>query len=468
MRVAIAFLFYVFAFSGVGQNANKNWYFGTGAALTFSNGDAMMEQGNQSMICLDNGASVSDPYSGELLFYSNGYQVWNANHEVMPNGSGLLGHNSGGNCAYAVQNPGNSNEFYLFTSDAWAGSNGIRYSIINMALDEGNGDIGSVKNEMLLDQATEKISSVRHANGNDVWLIVHDWGSSLFFSYLISENGISETPVVSDVGSIHYGGAGLNYNAAGQIVANDQNNKIACAIYQMGTVEIFDFNNVTGALSDPKIISDDNAWGLAFSPSGEFLFVSHWGGSKRNTIHQYKVSYDDEGAIEESLVAIAGLTGPNASYIGGYLQKGPNNKIYIAKFQSNFLAEIQNPNALGLECNIVDNAINLGQGVSQAGLPSITVAKAGIVSTQEVLKDEWIKPLKIYPNPANEIFNIDLNTTHKNTLVQVFKSNGELLLKDYFSEQKIDIDVSNYQNGFYYLQIITCDQVVYNSILVKQ
>jgi hypothetical protein len=343
MKILLAILSNIFFLNLLGQNANNNWFFGTGASISFQGETPTTENGNPSMVCLDNGTSVSNPATGELLFYSNGYKVWNKNHEVMPNGNGLLGHNSGGNCAYAVQNPGNSQQFYLFTSDAWAGQNGIRYSIIDMSLDNGNGDIGPIKNNVLQSPATEKILAVRHANGNDIWLIIHAWNSSHFYAYLISESGISDSPVISAVGSVHSGGAGLNYNAAGQIAINGSNDKIACCIFHMGSVELFDFNNDSGTLSNPKVLSDPNAWGVAFSPNSEYLYVSHWGGPTKSVVHQYNISLENDSDISGSLIALSGLNGPNANYVGGYIQKGPNNKLYISQFQSNFLAEIQNP-----------------------------------------------------------------------------------------------------------------------------
>lgn len=90
----------------------------------------------------------------------------------------------------------------------------VRYSLVNMNLDGGLGDITTTKNILLLTPVAEKLCATRHANGHDIWVTVHQWNTNAFYSYLISGSGISSVPVISTVGAIHTGGAN-NVNAVG-------------------------------------------------------------------------------------------------------------------------------------------------------------------------------------------------------------------------------------------------------------
>ena len=60
---------------------------------------------------------MSDPNTGQLLFYTDGRKVWNANNQVMPNGSNLLGgfYNSCTQGALIVPFPEDNQRYYLFT-----------------------------------------------------------------------------------------------------------------------------------------------------------------------------------------------------------------------------------------------------------------------------------------------------------------------------------------------------------------
>jgi len=194
------------------QRENNVWYFGDHAGLDFSTGISSALT-NSAMYTLDNCASIAEEKSGRLLFYSNGEEIWNRNHIVMPNGSGLLGNITGGISAFAVRKPGTDSIYYLFTCDAFAWPNGLRYSIINMSLDAGLGDITAVKNIPLLVPSTEKITAIRHANNIDIWVITHPWNSNAFNAYLLTNSGLDTIPVVSNIGSTHAGGTLGCYNA---------------------------------------------------------------------------------------------------------------------------------------------------------------------------------------------------------------------------------------------------------------
>jgi hypothetical protein len=467
MKKLIFIPIFIFSFCAYSQHINDNWYFGDGAAISFADGDPVDISGNSSMLCLDNSSTMSNATTGDLLFYSNGYSVWNKYDDLMVNGDGLLGHNSGGNCAFGVKKPANNSEYYLFTSDAWAGSNGLRYSIIDMSLDGGNGAVTSVKNEVLLASATEKILAIPHSNNNDFWILVHPWNSSVFQAYLLTSAGLSTTPVETNIGSLHSGGAGLNYNAAGQIVASKQNNKVACAIFDMGHIEIFDFNNSTGVLSNEIIIQDSKAWGAAFSPSGDLLYASHWGGTTKSDINQYDLNAGSANAIASSMQVVGSVTGPNGNYKAGYLQIGPNDKIYIAKYLSGYIGSIENPDELGTSCGLVDNSIDLGIGVCQAGLPCLANIKSNSVGLVDQDQAQESNLILVYPNPSNGKYSLKLEENFQNTLVEIYALDGRRIFNQYTNGQNIiEIDIADAANGQYILTVIS-DNSVSRTTLIK-
>jgi hypothetical protein len=91
----------------------SNWYFATRVGMRFANGQ-VSPSGCGRMVSAVGTASVSDPRSGQLLFYSDGRTVWNRGHRPMANGQELLG---GGavQAALPVPVPGRDSAYFLFT-----------------------------------------------------------------------------------------------------------------------------------------------------------------------------------------------------------------------------------------------------------------------------------------------------------------------------------------------------------------
>ena len=130
------------------QLQNTNWVFGYGARVDFSG--PVPVTGSAPISSNEATAIVSDPATGELLFYTDGRRVWNANDQVMPNGDGLLGgvFNSCTQGALIVPFPCDDERYYLFTLDELevdpadpVADDGLRYSVVDMTLDGGLGDV---------------------------------------------------------------------------------------------------------------------------------------------------------------------------------------------------------------------------------------------------------------------------------------------------------------------------------------
>ena len=83
-----------------GQQEAANWYFGVGAGLSFTSGEAVPLT-NGVLNTIEGSASISDR-NGNLLFYTDGSTVYNRNHQVMLNGSDLKGNVSSTQSAIIV------------------------------------------------------------------------------------------------------------------------------------------------------------------------------------------------------------------------------------------------------------------------------------------------------------------------------------------------------------------------------
>ena len=93
-----------------GQLQNTNWQFGNQAGLNFNDGTlppTLVTTSN--MVARGGSASVSDA-AGNLLFYTNGINVWNSNNQIMPNGSDLSG-SEGSQSVLIIPNPSNADEY---------------------------------------------------------------------------------------------------------------------------------------------------------------------------------------------------------------------------------------------------------------------------------------------------------------------------------------------------------------------
>ncbi|MCI5057012.1 MAG: gliding motility-associated C-terminal domain-containing protein [Flavobacteriales bacterium] len=380
------FVLLIITISSSAQNEFNNWYFGNGCGITFNNNNVRAISGS-SLYTEEGSASISDQ-DGNLLFYTNGVLVWDRNHEVMPNGRGLLGHVSSTQAALIAEKPGSKGKYYVFTTTEKGGIDGLRYSIVDMYLRKmssdksqfdnskalvppgltknfGLGDV-TTKNKILLGSACEKVAITKTKDGKGFWVLSHKWNSNSFYAFKITEDGIMDIPVVTKIGSVHknYGSAN-NGEAIGQMKFSLDGSKLAVAIcYKPNNfIEVLDFNNETGVLSNLKNIPTGGfGYGVEFSPDNSKLYVSFLKGGLG--LKQYDLTAEDIFDAEQN------ITGQDLKgSILGSLQMGPDKKIYVAK-TGNFVGRIENPNALGNASVFNPEAINLGSGNCVYGLPS--------------------------------------------------------------------------------------------------
>lgn len=340
------------------QGEANIWYFGQNAGIDFNSGTPVALTNGQ--LITDEGCATISNSSGQLLFYTDGITVYNKNHAIMINGTGLMGHPSSTQSATIIPKPGSNNLYYIFTTDNEHDPNGFRYSIVDMNLDGGNGAVTSDKNVLVYTPTIENLGITKHGNGQDYWIITHGWNSNSFIAYQLTTTGLNLTPVITNIGQV-ITGSSTDFVAAGTIKISPSGSKLAFTSVS-DIAQLFNFNNITGVLSNEiTLISEPGElYGAAFSPDESLLYISNSFGK----IHQFNLNATD---IPNSIITIY-----NGGWIPpiGQMQVGPDNKIYVAVNNRTKLGVINNPNILGLGCNFVLDGIDLSGRLSRLGLPS--------------------------------------------------------------------------------------------------
>ncbi|WP_026463282.1 PD40 domain-containing protein [Adhaeribacter aquaticus] len=360
----ILFIFFLFVcFSVKAQKETSIWYFGIKAGLNF-NKTTPAPLYNSQMATNEGCATIADA-NGNLLFYTNGVYVWNKNHLIMPNGHRLMGHRSSTQSALIVPKPGHQTQYYVFTTDLQSQAYGLRYSLVDMVRNDSTGEVIE-KNMFMTSPVTEKLTAIKHQNDQDVWVLVHKWNSDAFVAFLVTDKGVSRTPVTTNIGTTH---RGKGKGAIGCMKASPDGKKVALAIWRdINQFEVFDFDNSTGKLSNRVTLGPyPEAYGVEFSPDGSKLYGTTNGiGSTEPQIWQFNLNAGSKTAIASSAILISN----SKTHKIGALQLAPDGKIYLAKEDDSYLGVIHNPNAAGWSCRYIDKGLSLGDRKAKLGLPN--------------------------------------------------------------------------------------------------
>ena len=316
-------------------------------------------------------ASICDN-NGSLLFYTNGVTVYNRLHQIMLNGSGLLGNQSSVQSSVIVPQPGNNNLYYIFTTDAFENgfANGYNYSIVDITNDNGNGAV-ITKNMLLEPSCTERMVAVRHADGISVWIITNNRNSNIFKSWLIDCRGLQTNPVISTAGVVLDRDDIMN---TGMLKVSPDGKQLCQTHFPIFNGELitsnffqlFDFDNLTGVISNARTIAPPNSHitSCEYSSNSKLLYLAR---PYDKAIDQVEATLASPAAIVSSRISIS--TG-NATFYG--IQLAPDNKIYLAE-PSSFLGAINNPDIKGSGCNFQKDQVNLNATSGSSaylGLPS--------------------------------------------------------------------------------------------------
>ena len=373
--IVVCFTFQIFLIKG--QLQNNHWDFGFNARVNFSvtppNGMIA-----SPIYSPEQCATVSDATSGQLLFFTDGQSVWNINNQTMPNGFNLFG-GAFLSCTQGpliVPFPEDPEKYYIFTMDDLEYDvpqldNGLRYTVVDMTLNGGLGDVNPLqKNVYLTNFLSEKMTVVRSEAIRGYWVIVHKRESNQFLAYKIDGCGVDPNPVASNVGT-ELLGANSNFDPRmpfyGSMKANKTGDRIAMPIDDSRFIDFYSFDAATGQLFDPITVevfdntpgSPIRKYGCSFSPEGNMFYYTN-----NISVYQLNLSAYDSLSIATSHTLIATPADPTFQ-----IEEAMDGKLYVAIGGSNVLDAINLPNNPGVSCGYTSNAIVLN-GLCMLGLPS--------------------------------------------------------------------------------------------------
>jgi hypothetical protein len=403
-KVTILFLFILgwFNIPAWSQYTDRYWCFGDSAGIDFKNvsnpvpGESILRaRGTCASICdsLGNlifyGGSPHVPIwipSAPPYTYNYGYII-DKNHSVISNGDSLA-------LSYwyqdmiIVPNPGNANQFYIFTCGVTTSVTGLFYSLVDMSLNNGDGYVIQKNIRLQNFKIIDALAAVKHGNGRDWWLVAKQWDYNTFYNdfyvYLVSPSGVAApihqnigTPVISTFQRTEF--------------TKDGNRIYSTTTSQL--VERFDFDRCTGMLSNLQQLYNNTTqpglgyWHFAISPDESKMYTTTYGqGVTQDTcfLVQYDLNAPNFIASAETLYTLAG-----DDNIMGLLQLGPDDKIYMScmwnKYDCDYdylycdttwspvitnLSVINYPDSLGAACDFQPFSFNLGGHRSYIGLPN--------------------------------------------------------------------------------------------------
>ncbi|SHI78303.1 gliding motility-associated C-terminal domain-containing protein [Mesonia phycicola] len=460
------------------QGEANYWYFGTNAGVNFNTSPPTSL--NDGQLDTSEGCSSISDESGNLLFYTDGRTVWNRNHQIMSNANyfgntGLLGDPSSTSSGLIVPHPTDSDIYYVFTvdephhdnADTYPSqgpgtsngeytdlpnsnvpddddgyNNGLNYSVVDMSLNGGLGDVISTEknihlitydetdSEEIKYKCSEKITAVKGSDCNSIWVLTHFIDK--FYAFKIDDTGVNTNPIISQTGpSIpisSYRRAALGYMKTSPdgkkiLIAHNTKtyNQQGSDDAEDGGVYLYDFNDATGNVSNNlPLVENVNAYGVEFSMETQKAYATV---TKNNSafLYQWDLTSAD---IPNSIQSISGVSGSSATA----LQLAPNGKIYKPVISTAKLAVINNPE---LDASLVDytestiaGAINLGSNNAIFGLPpfiqSIFSSRVNIIDQNS---EEIITNLSLC---EGESFNLSYANNYTNATYTWYKDGVEI------------------------------------------
>jgi len=361
MKYIFLLLFIILGIGAKSQNKQANvWFFGDSAGLDFNFSPPKYSLSSELSI-LEGSSTIADE-KGKLLYVMDYYGVYDSNFKLLKNG--VLNGDLSSTQSSLILKIGNRFAFMRTISDAT--TNGYGCDFFKLSTSKYDSLILGFTN--LVYKGSEKMTALNHQGSNGVFVISVQGNTNDIYTYYIDINLNTYCPKI-----YNFNKNGANW--VGQMKASNSGLLLANSEW-VGfnkSIQLYKFNSSNGIISNYKAIRipwqgsaafEEYPYGLEFSPSGDFLYVT----TRESNLYQIDLTKADSNKFD--IVKITSRYDPNFYGLMDQLQLGPDGKIYIAQHDSFYLCTIDSPNIKGLGCAYRLNSVYLGGRKSLYGLPN--------------------------------------------------------------------------------------------------
>lgn len=382
MRIRLLiFIAIIYSFSAMplfAQFEMKNWYFGSniyGIQYNYGSPSYSIISNQNASFGFEGATTVNNPGTGNLMFYTDGITVYDANHTAMPGGTGLLGQASTAQSGFVCPVPGQCNKYYVFSNSCIYDSSpsgvltgSLHYSVVDMSL-PGNGTVGSPLGAMVPGQVNQLITTgisegatlVKKNGSQNYWLITSRPAQNTLVVYEVGPTGVTFHASVP---------IGATYTRCICIQASPDRSKVAISSHIAAEpMYLFDFNATTGLLSSPFLVPGTNfpsaSWSsiydIEFSEDGSKMYFTKYRMNHISGPGGRFYQYDLNSPATPAFMLHQLSTDPFYSARG--LKRGPDGKILFTYVNPvtggpNLIGAINTPNNAGAACGFQLNFLS--------------------------------------------------------------------------------------------------------------
>nr|MBK9652029.1 T9SS type A sorting domain-containing protein [Bacteroidota bacterium] len=428
---------------------------------------------DSSDLWMGNHSALIADSTGQLIFYTNGCSVGNKNFEMIP-GTDTLEYTSivitcpygqpNLNGAFFLPSLTNPNEILLFHKDdqfttnwnwIFATSYNAWFTVLDKTMNNGLGGLVS-RNNILYNTETcrDGFQAVKHANGRDYWIVMQDFDTSTFVTFLYTPTGFS-VPFFQNMNIPLYRGGTPN------AIFNRQGTKYATTAWN-NNLMLFDFDRCTGQFKYNNQV--DTTWQylgffFCFSAKGNKIYRM----DNSDKIYQYDTADVDFNISRDTVAIYDGFfDGDSTKFVTMFL--AADDKIYINS-AIGYQHVINKPDLTGISCNILQHSIKHPASVGNAfpnyinydlgpllGSPCDTLS----ILTPALSKGERV--MQCFPNPATNEVNIKINNVPLGNYTlsiytplanEVMHIEGKSTVKDFTKTLR----VQSLASGFYFVKL---------------
>lgn len=461
---------------GADENTNQSGY--GNAILQFTSNNVQVTTQDLHMNFESAVANMADS-TGNLLFYTNGCSIANADGETMENGEGINpGTMHDWTCetsgyiapfgAMALPSPAGNGLYILLHMGVEYGAERklqfgpFYYSLIDMTANNGLGKVLSKNNILINDKNLAPFSVVRNGNGRDWWAIVPSNETNIYHKILIDPKGVQnfEDQAVGPMISCRHLGTG-SFSRQGDRYARQQ----ACGLF------VYNFDRCSGLFSNAQYFKfPPNAFGgggVAFTPDGKRVLTS-------TQMSVMAVDLTKSSPELDTIVDFLEILGTSLNL----MQYGGDGKLYFSTMgRGAFMHVCKTPG---------DTSGNLGFSFRGQPLPVQNIRTLPNlpnyqlfdfqnspcdtlgISVSTIEKGEAPNPLnglRLYPNPAQDRAVLELTETWTSNAAaqyRIYNALGALVQSGAIAEgaKKIVVSLAGLPNGLYICQVLRDGQVL--------